>query len=160
MCPVKTIYANASAPLIINVVIGLSRVVPVGAGASRPRKRSGVMLRLPNDPERPRQALHRAAREAGDIQKDVIKAAGVTSNKYSGMDTTLGEIATDANALVNFFEHPTETSRPAFQKVQQSLNSLTAAVEKAQEIYTANGGPGIPTPEIKEGSTSIAAAVS
>ena len=63
MCPVKTIYANASPPLIINVVIGLSRVVPVGAGASCPRKRSGVMLRLPNDPEcHPRQALHRAAR--------------------------------------------------------------------------------------------------
>jgi hypothetical protein len=101
--------------------------------------------------------LHRAAREVGDIQKDVIKAAGVTSNKYAGMDTTLAEIATNANALVDYFEHPTETSKPAFQNVQKSLNSLTVTVEKALEIYTANGGPGIPTKETKAGSTPITA---
>jgi hypothetical protein len=93
------------------------------------------------------QALHRAAREVADIQKDVKKTAGTSSPKYASMDDTLSAIITLSSELVNNFEHPRETAKPAFQIVQKNLNSLSDKLDIALTMYSAIGGPGLPTPE-------------
>jgi hypothetical protein len=101
------------------------------------------------------QALHLAAKDAADLQKDTEKATGSTSAKYAGLDSMLGQIATLADELVNNFEHPRDSSKVAYQKVLKSLNQLTDAFESASGAYTAAGGPGIPTHEPPIASTTI-----
>jgi hypothetical protein len=102
------------------------------------------------------QALHRATREVGDIEKDVKKSTGVSSGKYSGMDGTLTQIALLGDELTNYFAHPKDAGMPAYQNVQKSLASLTDALAKALQMYAATGGLGLPTPELTPGTIPIA----